>query len=91
MTFSAEMLKKEVARYTSASHWRRPHLPNIEVLAMTDGLFGPYGWERRDELLIGIPPPPPHVPNMPCVASVDVKHHDKEGGGGSNNEVHKKM
>ena len=31
-----------------------PHLPDIVVLAMVDGLFGLYGSERWDELLIGI-------------------------------------
>ena len=35
-----------------------PHLLDIVVLAMADGLFGLYGLERRDELLTGTPPLP---------------------------------
>ena len=40
-----------------ASHWRGPHLLNIIVLAVADGLFGLYGSEHRDEL-----PDTPHPP-----------------------------
>ena len=37
-----------------------PHLLNIAVLAVADGLFGLYGSERRDELFTGTRPPTPH-------------------------------
>ena len=39
-------------------HRRGPHLLNVVVLAVADGLFGLHGSECRDELFIGTLPPP---------------------------------
>ena len=43
-----------------ASHWRGPHLLNIVVLAVADGLFGLCGSERLDKLFMSSPYP--HLP-----------------------------
>ena len=62
-----------------AWHWRGPHLLNVVVLAVADGLFGLCGSERRDELVIvTLSLCPPSLIIMPYVASADVKQHDKE-------------
>ena len=39
-------------------HRRGPHLLNVVVLAVADGLFGLHGSERKDELLTGTRPLP---------------------------------
>ena len=42
----------------AAWHWRGPHLLNVVVLAVADGLFGLYGSECADELFISTQPLP---------------------------------
>ena len=50
-----------------AWHWRGPHLLNIAVLAMADGLFGLYRSERADALKVSpLHPPPPALRPLPC-------------------------
>ena len=61
-----------------ASHWSSPHLLNIAVLVVAGGLSGLYRLECRDKLLVGTQSP--LSPNKLYVASVDIKHHEKEKG-----------
>ena len=49
----AQLLKEQVAEYTSCPALAGPHLISIVVLAVADGVFGLYGSERKDELFIG--------------------------------------
>ena len=60
------------SRSTQAAwHWRGPHLLNIVVLALADGLFGLCGSELLDELLVSTRSPS----LISLMVSVDVKHH----------------
>ena len=49
-----------------AWHWWGPHLLNFVVLAVADGLWGLYGSQRRDELLVCSRSPLFPIPNKPC-------------------------
>ena len=51
-------------------------LINIVVLTVADGLFGLYGSERLDELLIRTQSPHP-LSLTSLMISVDVKHHGR--------------
>ena len=72
-TVFVTLFRTAVERIQVVSHWRGPHLLNIVLLAVADGLFGLYGSERWDELLTGTrlptpltPPPfPSPVPDKP--------------------------
>ena len=64
-----------------------PHLLNMVVLAMADGLFGLCGSEREDELFISTRSRPPlPFPSFPSLISlmvfVDIKHRKKGAGRG---------
>ena len=62
---STQLLKQQLSTQV-AWHWRGPHLLNVVVLALADGLFRRYGSERADELFM--PPAPPFpVPSKPYV------------------------
>ena len=70
--------KRKLRSTQVASHWRGPHLLNIVVMAVADGLFGLYGSERRVPATQGYRTPPPPPPSLQYAASVDVKQHQKK-------------
>ena len=62
---SAQLLKQQLAKYTSCFALAGSHLLNTVVLAVADGLFGLCGSERLDELFISTRSPPFFIPNKP--------------------------
>ena len=50
---SAQLLKEQVAEYTSCFALAGPASLTFIVLAVADGLFGLYKSDRRDQLFLG--------------------------------------
>ena len=82
---ATQLLKQQLAKYKVVSHRRGPHLLDIVVLVVTDGLFSLCRSKRLDDLFISYPTPPNalFLPLISLMVSMDVKHYERRQTWGS--------